>query len=233
SPAFIGYASMLAARDRLRSLRADAVRGKNTLQFFSVFKNNGLDAGASQPHAHCQLVGTNFVPPRIANCLRRSARYAQNTGSSLHGDLLRGERSDGRRIVMQDNDLIAYCPFASRMPMQVRIESTNDSSIFESESKPTMVRIAEMLHRLIAALRQQNPSLSYNYHINTSPVKLIEAQSFQWSIDLFPRLTRQAGFEFGSDCFINPVTPESAADFYRSAPSILATNQADSAVGPL
>jgi UDPglucose--hexose-1-phosphate uridylyltransferase len=45
-------------------------------------------------------------------------------------------------------------------------------------------------------------SLEYDYH---------------WHIELVPRLTSIAGFEWGTGFFINPTSPEDAALFLREA----------------
>ena len=45
-------------------------------------------------------------------------------------------------------------------------------------------------------------SLEYDYH---------------WHIELVPRLTQLAGFEWGTGFFINPTSPEDAALFLREA----------------
>ncbi|WP_170137343.1 hypothetical protein [Thermovibrio guaymasensis] len=38
---------------------------------------------------------------------------------------------------------------------------------------------------------------------------------FHWYIEIVPRITIPAGFEWGSSYFINPTTPETAAKFLR------------------
>jgi UDPglucose--hexose-1-phosphate uridylyltransferase len=40
-------------------------------------------------------------------------------------------------------------------------------------------------------------------------------QDFLWHIDILPRLTRVAGFEWGTCFYINPVSPESATQFVK------------------
>ena len=38
---------------------------------------------------------------------------------------------------------------------------------------------------------------------------------YHWHIQIIPRLTKVAGFEWGSGFYINPVPPEDAAAFLR------------------
>jgi UDPglucose--hexose-1-phosphate uridylyltransferase len=39
---------------------------------------------------------------------------------------------------------------------------------------------------------------------------------YHWHIEIIPRLTKVAGFEWSTGCFINPYSPESAASHLRS-----------------
>ena len=55
----------------------------------------------------------------------------------------------------------------------------------------------------------------YNYIIHTAPFDTQELQHYHWHMEIMPRLTRVAGFEWGSGFYINPVLPEQAAAFLR------------------
>ena len=53
----------------------------------------------------------------------------------------------------------------------------------------------------------------YNYIIHTAPFDSNELAHYHWHLEIFPRLTRVAGFEWGSGFYINTVAPEQAAAF--------------------
>jgi UDPglucose--hexose-1-phosphate uridylyltransferase len=55
----------------------------------------------------------------------------------------------------------------------------------------------------------------YNYVIHTAPFGANELAHYHWHLEIFPRLIRTAGFEWGSGFYINPVLPEEAAEFLR------------------
>ena len=40
-------------------------------------------------------------------------------------------------------------------------------------------------------------------------------QSYHWHLEIFTILTKVAGFEWGTGFYINPVPPETAAEFLR------------------
>ena len=56
---------------------------------------------------------------------------------------------------------------------------------------------------------------AYNYIIHTAPFDTQELGHYHWHIEIIPRLTKTAGFEWGTGFYINPVPPEEAAAFLR------------------
>jgi UDPglucose--hexose-1-phosphate uridylyltransferase len=85
------------------------------------------------------------------------------------------------------------------------------------------VAMKDMLSRLKAVLRDP----PYNFILHTAPPpqprlgkpgfwSSIE-YDFHWHIELVPRLTQIAGFEWGTGFHINPTAPEDAAAFLKEA----------------
>jgi UDPglucose--hexose-1-phosphate uridylyltransferase len=81
----------------------------------------------------------------------------------------------------------------------------------------------ETLYRLHTCL--DNPP--YNFVIHTLPYRSESQHAQHWHIEIMPRLTQVAGFEWGSGFYINPVVPEDAARFLREAVPVPAS------VGPV
>ena len=57
----------------------------------------------------------------------------------------------------------------------------------------------------------------YNFILHAAPIKDGASQFYHWHFELIPKLTKVAGFEWGSGFYINPTTPEEAAKFLREA----------------
>ena len=57
----------------------------------------------------------------------------------------------------------------------------------------------------------------YNYVLHSAPYNESELPHYRWHFEIFPRLTRVAGFEWGSGFYINPTYPEDAAKRLREA----------------
>ena len=55
----------------------------------------------------------------------------------------------------------------------------------------------------------------YNLIIHSAPFSEDTSAFFHWHVELMPRIVRQAGFEWGSGFYINPVLPEQAGAFLR------------------
>lgn len=204
------YLLMAAYRDRIGHYRT--VPG---IKYISVFKNNGPAAGASLSHSHSQLIATSILPSRIRTMVKRMQAHRAQSGCCLQCDLLRAELADGSRIVSHTGGLVAFCPFASRHPGTIRVTQTKHNAYFEDQSDEELDSLSRMIVRLISWLESSFPGIAYNYYLHSCPPASDHSDAFHWSLDLFPRLTKTAGFEWSSDCIINPMLPETAAATYR------------------
>jgi UDPglucose--hexose-1-phosphate uridylyltransferase len=203
--------TFLAYRDRLKFWHAAP-----DISYVNIFKNVGKKAGASLRHCHSQLIATDKIPVKVQTSVGRMHRHRAETGCCLHCDLIRAERKANQRIVWQNESLIAFCPFASALPMLLRITSQQHQSRFEDLDDGMIDSVSRLVHRAVSWLEQIRPQTAYNVCLSTEPSGISDpSDSFHWSIDLFPRMTQIAGFEWSSGCTINPVLPEVAATCYR------------------
>jgi UDPglucose--hexose-1-phosphate uridylyltransferase len=53
--------------------------------------------------------------------------------------------------------------------------------------------------------------------IHTSPIGEETNEYYHWHIEIMPKLTKVAGFEWGTGFYICPTPPEEAARFLRDA----------------
>jgi UDPglucose--hexose-1-phosphate uridylyltransferase len=81
--------------------------------------------------------------------------------------------------------------------------------------KPQVEGLAHILKSVLGRLETLLDSPPYNYMIHTSPFDLGFLAYYHWHIEIIPRLTQVAGFEWGSGFYINPVSPEEAARHLR------------------
>jgi UDPglucose--hexose-1-phosphate uridylyltransferase len=96
---------------------------------------------------------------------------------------------------------------------------------FHKHNSPEEKRaLAETMKTLLSKLDKVLNDPEYNYIVHSAPNRFPRSgywqtieQDFHWHIELLPRLTRVAGFEWGSGFYINPVAPEMAAKYLREA----------------
>jgi UDPglucose--hexose-1-phosphate uridylyltransferase len=51
--------------------------------------------------------------------------------------------------------------------------------------------------------------------LHSAPLRAPALDHFHWHLEIIPKLTRVAGFEWGTGFFINPTPPEEAAKYLR------------------
>ncbi|HEY2600925.1 MAG TPA: DUF4921 family protein [Thermoleophilaceae bacterium] len=180
--------------------------------YVHVIVNEGRDAGASLPHTHSQLYALPFVPAMVARERERFTAYALRThGRNLLGDLIQEEVRVRERIVAIDDEAVAICPYASRVPFEVQVVPRVPRKSFEDEG-PLCARMVHDVIGRFARVLGAIPAL--NLWVRTAPSG---AEYFCWRIDLLPRLTKLAGLEMGTGVNLNVMPPETAAEQLRDA----------------
>jgi UDPglucose--hexose-1-phosphate uridylyltransferase len=174
--------------------------------------NEGREAGASLPHTHAQLYALPFVPAAVARERERFTAYALRTqGRNLLGDLLQEEVRLRERVVAIDEEGVALCPFASRVPYEAQIVPRRPQPLFEDDGAVC----ARLLHDVLGRLERVLGAVpALNLWVRSAPAG---AEYFCWRIDLLPRLTKLAGLEMGTGVNLNVMPPEQAAEQLREA----------------
>ena len=199
-----------AMRERIVDLRHD-----RRMKYVMVFKNYGDAAGASLAHPHTQIIALPVMPQKIEVEMAGARDYHRYKERCIFCDIIHQEAEMKQRVVSENDGFIAICPWAPIFPFEVWILPKQHDSCFEDCDPAELKRLAsisrEVHKRLDAALSVPN----YNSILHTSPFDEQYNDYYHWHIEIMPRLTRTAGFEYGSGFFINPVPPEEAAQFLR------------------
>jgi len=197
-------------RDRLVDLKKD-----RRLVHALIFKNKGALAGASLQHSHSQLIATPVIPISIWDELTGALEFYNYRGRCIFDDMIQQELSNGARIVLDTPHFVVFCPFASRFPFETWILPKQHSSHFENIPRQGVEELGTVLKTVLRKLELALDDPPYNFVLHTAPFDMGELPHYLWHIEIFPRLTRVAGFEWGSGFYINPVMPEQAAVFLR------------------
>jgi UDPglucose--hexose-1-phosphate uridylyltransferase len=197
-------------KQRLLDLRNDF-----RLVYGLVFKNVGERAGASLEHTHSQLIVTPIVPLRVESEILRCQEYFEYRDRCLLCDMVVQEMASGSRMVLDTPNFIAFEPFAARFPFETHVMPKRHLSHFEMTDDALLQELARCLRLTLSKIETAVDHCAWNYLIHTSPLNAKPLEHYHWHFEIFPRVTGIAGFEWGSGFYINPVPPESAAQFLR------------------
>jgi UDPglucose--hexose-1-phosphate uridylyltransferase len=214
SPRHITTISELRRDELLLSFRAyrDRLRKLSQLDYIKhamLFMNCRLAAGASLGHIHTQLIGSPVVSGHLGRRVERNSKHFAQHGCSLIDSVARWEMNEEVRVVNHTENFVVVCPFASRFAFQVWIIPLRQRTDFLSCPAEMRDELAEHCQALIQTMESALDSPAYNLLLHLDP--FAAAQPGQWYLEIFPRLTRAAGFEWGTDIWVNPVPPSVAA----------------------
>ncbi|MDO8495212.1 MAG: DUF4921 family protein [bacterium] len=192
--------------------------------YIQIFNNTGKDAGASIAHPHSQILSTPIVPPLVARSLNGAAGYFLKHQQTAHKSLLDWEIEQGKRVIFKNEHFVAYCPFVSHKPYEIKILPRQQNAKFETSSAEELTGCAEALNFSLRQLNKVfNHKLAFNFFIHTAPVKeenLFPFPSdtfYHWHIEIVPHLSILAGFDFSTGIIVNVIDPDQAAEELRTA----------------
>ena len=185
------------------------------IKYILVFKNSGLAAGASLEHSHSQLIATPIIPKRVQEELDGALKHFELKERCIYCDIIRQELHAGKRIVIPRDDYIAVEPFAPRFPFETWLIPTEHISHFEATNQESFDGLAIALKEALLRINKLLDNPHYNFILHTSPVHEPALPEYHWHIEIIPKLTKIAGFEWGSGFYINATPPELAAQYLR------------------
>jgi len=201
---------LLAYQARVLDLAKDG-----RLQYILAFKNHGEAAGATLEHPHSQLIATPIIPIMVTEELSGSAEYYARHERCVWCDIVRQERRQGRRLISDRDGFVALAPFAPRFPFETWILPAEHRSAFEESGVDDLRGLAGVLVEFLGRMNRVLNDPPFNFMLQTAPLRAPALDHFHWHLEVIPKLTRVAGFEWGSGFFINPVPPEDAATALR------------------
>ncbi|MEM0008072.1 MAG: galactose-1-phosphate uridylyltransferase [Candidatus Bathyarchaeia archaeon] len=196
--------------DRLSELST-----KPYVRYVSIFRNHGLEAGASLSHAHSQIIATPFTPKIVREELAASRRHWRRNNSCIFCEIMEKERNSPR-FIMENQDFLAFAPYASVNPLEFWIfpkkHGTSPLKLSERERE----NFARTLKACLGALKNllNDPPYNFGFHIALDKAA---NHYYHWHVEVYPKLAIWAGFEKSTGMYINTVSPETAAESLRKA----------------
>jgi UDPglucose--hexose-1-phosphate uridylyltransferase len=200
-------------RERMRTWEKE-----ERLRYCLIFKNQGMQAGASMFHPHSQLIATPVVPKRVEEELLRALDFYSREHRCVFCALMEEEGRIKTRLVFQNKHFLALVPYAARFSYEVWILPLKHSAYFTEVEELTS--FAEALQVVLQALAEALGKPVFNFVFHGAPYRRSPEDEghrfyYHWHLEIIPFPVRMAGFEWGTGFYINPMTPEKAASVLR------------------
>ena len=196
--------------------RIIALSGDSRLCYVVVFKNRGRVAGASLEHDHSQLIALPIVPLVVQAEMDGAKMYYNYKDRCVFCDIIYQEKTTGARLISENDDFVILCPYAPRFPFETWILPKHHATMLEDCRKGEYANLAQALKDTITRMDKVLQDPPYNFIIHNSPLHdYHDVPYYHWHIEIIPKLTKVAGFEWGTGFYINPTPPEDAATFLR------------------
>ena len=188
---------------------------KPLVNYVLIFHNHGKEAGASQSHPHSQIVTTPLVDIDLHKALLNSERYFKKNKKCIYCEMNDWERRIQKRLVFENKDFLAICPFASKAAFEVIISPKFHSPYFEKIDDRQKYQLAQIFQRVMKKLYKALNDPPYNFYLHTAPCDKKDYPYYHWHWTILPKTSIPAGFEIGTRIEISTIEPEKAAEYLR------------------
>ena len=200
-----------AFQERVRDLKQD-----RRFRYIIIFKNHGIGAGASLDHSHSQLIALPIVPREVRDEVDGARAHFASKERCVFCDIVRQEIADGRRLIAETSEVVAIAPYAPRFPFETWILPRRHQAHYEEGQRHEYAAVARMLGDILRRMNRMLKFPPYNLLIHSAPVGEA-ADYYHWHVEVIPKLTKVAGFEWATGFYLNPTSPEEAAQVLRDA----------------
>jgi len=204
--------ALYAFRDRIVDLKRD-----NRLKYVLVFKNHGEAAGATMEHTHSQLIALPIVPRQVVEELKGARDYHALKDRCIYCDIVHQEIKSQVRVVLENEHFLVVAPYAPRFPFETWVIPKRHDSAYENSPPANYKELASAMRSLASKMDLVLDGPAYNMVIHSAPVMDSPTEHYHWHVEFMPKLTKVAGFEWGTGFYINPTSPEESAKFLRQA----------------
>ena len=197
------------------------------ISYATMFENRGTAMGASNPHPHCQIWGTEHIPNEPAREITALAAHRARTGSCLLCDYVAVEIVKGERVVCVNDAFAAIVPFWAAWPFETLLVCRRHVSALSSLRAEERDGLADILRQL--TIRYDNlfeTPFPYSMGIHQEPLAGATPDAAHVHAHFYPPLLRSAAirkFMVGFELLGTPqrdLTPEEAAARLKAVPAI-------------
>lgn len=195
-------------------------------KWVQIFENKGEVMGASNPHPHCQIWASSFLPNELYEEDSNQNKYFQKNNSVLLSDYLEYELKQDERVIIQNNHWVSLVPYWAVWPYETMILPRRNIKSLLDLTKDEITALAETLKlHLVKYDNLFNVSFPYSMGFHFSPPGY-DDQGWLLHIHFYPPLLRSAtvkkfmvGYEMLAEVQ-RDITPEQAAVKLKELPEL-------------
>jgi UDPglucose--hexose-1-phosphate uridylyltransferase len=162
------------------------------------------------------MVALPMVPKNVMEEIKGAHNYFEYRERCIFCDMIRQEMQDKERIILENKYFLSFSPFVSRFPFEIWIIPKKHSGYFCHMPAEEIPALAAILKDTIDRMKLVFPNVSYNFIVHSSPINGEGGiEGYHWHIEFMPKLTRVAGFEWGSGFYLVPTPPELAVQYLK------------------
>jgi UDPglucose--hexose-1-phosphate uridylyltransferase len=206
--------------------RYEELGAREDVDYVYIFENRGVEVGVTLHHPHGQIYGYPFLPPVPKLELAADSRL----GGCAPCTLLGRELQDGRRILVENESVVVYVPYAARWAYEAHVVMREHRpSLLECEPEELRL-LSSALQKLVrgydALFDRPFPYVMAVHQAPTASASRPAARTAghgHLHVEFYPplrtadKLKYLAGSEQGAGAFISDTLPEESAARLREA----------------
>lgn len=192
------------------------------IKYILIFENRGKEVGVTMPHPHGQIYGYPFIPLKIKTELDSAREYFHENSECLFCKMNQEEMTFKDRVIIENEDFIAYLPFFTDYPYGMYISSKRHIPNLLQFTEGERVNFAKILKDVTGTFDSLfNKRFPYMMAIHQSPVNSLEYDNYEeyyhFHVEFYPPLRGEnsikynASSETGAWAAANPRSLEDTA----------------------
>jgi UDPglucose--hexose-1-phosphate uridylyltransferase len=156
-----------------------------------------------------------IIAPHTVHSLRGARDYFKKYGRCVRCDIIKIERKKKVRIIAENENAIAFVPYASKKPFEITVVSKEHEVSFRSAPPETVKDVAILLQSVMQKVKKYLKDPDLNFFVHDAPLDNKDYSYHHWHVELVPKTSVDAGFELSTGIEINIVDPDVAAAILR------------------
>mmetsp|Transcript_12816 Transcript_12816/g.17670 ORF Transcript_12816/g.17670 Transcript_12816/m.17670 type:complete len:366 (-) Transcript_12816:651-1748(-) len=163
------------------------------INYIQIFENRGGIMGCSNPHPHCQIWASSFIPQELQKEIENMQEYTTKHCSCMLCDYAVLEQQQKSRVIYENDSFLVVVPYWAIWPYETLVISKKHiGSLLQFDSKLTQDLASIMKAVSCKYDNLFRISFPYSMGLHQAPSDGKEHPEFHFHIHYYPPLLRSA-----------------------------------------